>query len=418
MLRGDSYREVLANQDFRALWLGQALAYLGRSIVHVAVALYVYELTGSARELSFAVALELLPRGLIGPMAGMLADRLERKTVLLTAYLIQAGLVALLPFTSTLGQMYVLVFLSNLLGPVADIVRAAALPAVTGQKLFVRGSSLDIVAFNAVNVVGPPLGGWLVSLVGARPTFFVVVGCLLGATAFSSRVHIPGPAPEHRQLLGPRVMWSDLREGMGFLVRHPLLRYLLLLNCVSSLGWSAPEMVAVVYLTDTLRLGGREYGLLRGTISLSMALGVYVLGRYSRALPQRHLLVGGVVLAGLAYMAVLTRPGLALLLGLWFISGIGWAANWLMDNALWARATPDRVRGRVYSLADAAIHLAEVGTTLLGGWLINVLGPIQALCIIGGTVALGAVASSAVMGGHRAVTEFHEKGMQDENSYG
>jgi DHA3 family macrolide efflux protein-like MFS transporter len=414
LLRGDSYREVLANQDFRALWLGQALAYLGRSIVHVAVALYVYELTGSARALSFAVALELLPRVLIGPLAGMLADRLERKVVLATAYLVQAGLVALLPLTTTLGQMYVLVFLSSMLSPVADIVRAAALPAVTGQKLFVRGSSLDIVAFNAVNVVGPPLGGWLVSLVGARPTFFVVVGCLLGATAFSSRVHIPGPATEHG--LGPRVMWSDLWEGMRFLVRHPLLRYLLLLNCVSSLGWSAPEMVAVVYLTDILRLGGREYGLLRGTISLSMALGVYVLGRYSRALPQRHLLVGGVVLAGLAYMAVLTRPGLALLLGLWFISGIGWAANWLMDNALWARATPDRVRGRVYSLADAAIHLAEVGTTLLGGWLINVLGPIQALCIIGGTVALGAVASSAVAGGYKAVADFDEQGVQNESS--
>ena len=105
MIRGDSYREVFANRDFRALWLGQALAHLGQSIAYVAVALYVYELTGSAQELSFALALQLLPWVVIGPVAGLLADRLERKRVLVAAYLVQTNLVALLPFTSSLAQV-------------------------------------------------------------------------------------------------------------------------------------------------------------------------------------------------------------------------------------------------------------------------------------------------------------------------
>lgn len=400
-LRGDSYREVFANHDFCALWLGQALAHLGQSMAYVAVALYVYQLTGSARELSFAVALELLPWVIIGPLAGMLADHLERKGVLVAAYFVQTSLVALLPFTSTLEQVYALVFLSSLLAPVVEIVRAAALPAVTGQKLFVRASSLDIVAYNAANVVGPLLGGWLVSLVGARPTFFVVVGCFLGAALLSLGAAIPSPAAEHREPLGLRMIWHDLRKGMRLLTGSPVLCYLVLLNCISSLGWSPPDLAAVVYLTDTLGLGGREYGLLRGTMSLSMALGVYVLGRYSRMLPRQHLLVGGVVLAGLAYVLVLGKPGLVLLLLLWFVSGIGWGASWLMDDALWAEATPDEVRGRVYSLADAVVSLVEVGTALLGGWLVNVRGPIQALAIMGGTIGLGTIALSALTGGYK-----------------
>ncbi len=406
MFRGDSYREVFANQDFRALWLGQAFAHLGQSIAYVAVALYVYELTGSAQELSFALALQLLPWVVIGPVVGLLADRLERKRVLVTAYLVQTSLVALLPFSSTLGQVYALVFLSSLLVPVAEIVRAAALPAVTGQKLFVRGSSLNIVAYNAANVVGPLLGGLLVSLVGARPTFFVAVGCFLAATVFSLRVVIPSPAMGNRGSLGWQMLWRDLREGMRILVGTRVLRYLVLLNCISSLGWSAPNVAAVVYLTDILGLGGREYGLLQGTISLSMALGVYVLGRYARILPRQHLLVGGVVLAGLAYVSVLGKPGLALLLFLWFTSGIGWGANWLMDNTLWAEATPDEVRGRVYSLAEAVVCLAEVVAALLGGWLVNLLGPVQALAIMGGSIGLGAIALSALTGGYRAVADF------------
>jgi NRE family putative nickel resistance protein-like MFS transporter len=355
------------------------------------------------------LALQLLPWVVIGPVAGLLADRLERKRVLVAAYLVQTGLVALLPFTSTLGQIYVLVFLSSLLAPVASIVRAAALPAVTGQKLFVRGSSLNIVAYNAANVVGPPLGGWLVSLVGARPTFFTAVGCFLAATVFSLRVVIPDPAVENRGSLGWQMIWRDLREGMRILVGTPVLRYLVLLNCVSSLGWSAPEVAVVVYLNDVLGLGGQEYGLLRGTISLSMALGVYVLGRYARVLPRQRLLVGGVVLAGLAYVSVLGKPGLGFLLFLWFAGGIGWGASWLMDNALWAEATPDEVRGRVYSLAEAVVCLAEVGTALLGGWLVNLRGPTQALAIMGGTLGLGAIAVSVLTGGYKAVADFNTK---------
>lgn len=409
LFRGDSYGQVLANRDFRALWLGQALALLGQAVVYVAVALYVYDLTGSARELSFALALELLPYVLIGPLAGLLADRLERRSILLAAYLVQAILVAALPFTTTLAQVYVLVFLSSLLAPVAGLVRAAALPAVTGQELFVRGNSLDIVALNGVNVIGPLLAGWLAGLWGARPTLFIAAGCLLGAALWTLPAKIPGPARDRREPLRLGLFWTDLREGLRFLLRQPVLRFSLLLNCVVSLGWSAPNVAAIVYLNDTLGTGGREYGLLRGIVSLGIALGVFVLGRYGRRWPRQHLLVGGAVLAGLAYTLVLGRPGLVTLLGLWFVAGVGWAGFWLTDDTLWAQATSDEVRGRAYSLAEAAISLAEVSTALLGGWLVSLWGPCWTLLFIGVVVSAGALLLSLLGGGYKMVAQFNEQ---------
>lgn len=397
MLRGDSYREVLANRSYRALWLGQGLSYLGQSIIYVVVALYVYELTGSAREVSFAIALELLPLVVIGPLAGVLADRIERKGILVAAFMAQAVLVGLLPFTTSLRQLYLLVFLTGLFAPVTGLVWAAALPAITGQKLFVRGSSLDIVAYNAANVAGPVLGGWLVSLIGARFVFFVAVGCFVGAALLSMRARAPGPAVTQREPLGLSAIRSEFAEGMRFLAGHPVLRYLVALNCIASFGWAASSVAALVYLTEGLGSGGREYGVLRGTVAMSMALGVYVLGRYSRHLSRQRLLIGGVVLAGVAYMAMLGEPEMVPLLGLWFISGLGWAAFWLMDEAWWAEVTPDRVRGRAYSLADATVSLAEVATALLGGWLVAVLGPTQALVIIGLTIASGTIALTVLV---------------------
>ena len=406
MPRGDSYKEVLANRNFRLLWLGQGLSDLGRSIIYVAVALYVYDLTGSAREVALAVTLELLPWVIVGPLVGAMADRLDRKRMLVLGFLIQAGLVALIPFTTSLTQVYVLVFLSSLSAPVTSLVWTASLPAIIGPRLLVRGYSLDIVIVNVAYVAGPILGGWLVTLVGAKPTFFVVVACLLGAAALSSRAIVPGPRTQQLASLGLSTIRADLASGLRFLKGNPILRYLLLLSCVATLGWSVPNIAAVVYVTDDLGLGGGVYGLLRGSLSLSTAIGVYVLGAHFRILPRQVLLVGGVLLAGLTYILMIAEPLLLPLMVLWFISGLGWAAFWLSGESIWAQIVPDDIRGRVFSLADAIIHLVEAGTAILGGWLVSVRGPVEAIFIVGASMALGCVLLSVVSGGYRAVARF------------
>jgi len=401
--RGDSYREVLANRSFRLLWLGQGLSDLGRSIIYVAVALYVYDLTGSAREVALAVTLELLPWVIVGPLVGAMADRLDRKRMLVLGFLIQAGLVALIPFATSLTQVYVLLFLSSLSAPVTSLVWTASLPTIIGPRLLVRGYSLDIVIVNFAYVAGPILGGWLVTLVGAKPTFFVVVACLLGAAALSSRAILPGPRTQQLASLGLSTIRADLASGLRFLKGNPILRYLLLLSCVATLGWSVPNIAAVAYVTDDLGLDGGVYGLLRGILSLSTALGVYALGGHFRILPRQVLLVGGVLLAGLTYVLMLAEPLLLPLMVLWFMSGLGWAAFWLSGESMWAQLVPDEIRGRVFSLADAIINLVEAGTAILGGWLVSVCGPVEAIFIVGATMAIASVLLSVVSGGYQAV---------------
>lgn len=405
MFPEESYRRVLANRSFLALWTGQGMASLGQAILYVALALYVYDLTDSAQGVSLAVALELLPWVIVGPLAGILADRINRKFLLVGGYLTQAGLVALLPFADSLGQVYLLIFLSSLPVPVSQITRAAALPSVTGIELFLRGSSLDIAALNIAGVIGPVVGGLLVGFIGTKGVFFVIAGCLLAAAGLSILASIPSPGISKRKTLQLGVVWGELRDAAKILFSGNVFRFLLLLNFVLSLAWTTPDVAAVVYMTDNLHLDGQEFGLLHATMSLSIALTVYILGHVSRRLPRRRLLVGGVIVAGLAYTLILLKPGMFQLMVIWAASGLGWGAHWLIDQALWAEITPDESRGRVFSLAEAIVSLVAVFTTLAGGWLISTFGPILALASIGVTIAFAALALSLFNRGYRAIAQ-------------
>lgn len=405
MFPENSYRSVLTNRSFLALWFGQGLASLGQAILYVTLALYAYELTGSAQGVSIAVALELLPWVIVGPLAGIFADRLSRKFLLVGGYIKQACLVAMMPFAGTIGQVYALIFLSSLSVPVSQITRAAALPSVTGIELFMRGSSLDIAALNIAGVLGPVLAAWMVGALGTEVVFLVVAVCMLGAALLSLLPSLPRPDTSSRQKLNGRVVWREIKEAARILASNNVFRFLLLLNFVLSLAWTTPDVAIVVYITEALKQSGQEFGLLHATMSLSIALSVYILGHFSGRLPRARLLVGGVMIAGLAYTLILLRPGMAGLLVIWAASGIGWGAHWLMDQTLWAEVTPDETRGRIFSLASAAVSLVAVLTALFGGWLIGTLGPVVALASIGLTVAFGALALAIFSPDYRKVAE-------------
>jgi len=159
----------------------------------------------------------------------------------------------------------------------------------------------------------------------------------------------------------------------------------------------------VVYLTEFLNLSGQEFGLLHATMSLSIALTVFILGHVAGRLPRSRLLVGGAVVAGLAYTLILIKPGLYQLIIIWAVSGLGWGSHWLIDQTLWAEVTPDHKRGRIFSLAEATVAMVAVIAALAGGWLISNYGPVTALAAIGLSMAIGALGVSFLGGGYKTV---------------
>jgi MFS family permease len=202
---------------------------------------------------------------------------------------------------------------------------------------------------------------------------------------------------------------NDMREGLRHILGSRVLVYLLLLTAVATAGWAASDVALVAYVNENLDLGGREYGLLRGLNALSLTIGVYVIGRFSKRLSRRKLLLGGVLLVGAVLMSVIVQPVFILLMVLWFIKGFGWSGHWLMDNAYWADATSDEARGRVFSQAWAIIALVETLVALLAGWLTIRIGPSNAMAFLGGIMFFGTLVLSFTTRGYQALTTFDKR---------
>src|SRR5215208_3229816 len=181
------FGDVLAVPAFRRLWLAQLGSQLGEAIALVAMPLLVYGLTGSAELLSLIFILQLLPRVVLAPIAGMLADRLDRRRIILGADLARAGLVAWLPFTESAWQIALLAMLVAVGNALARPAELAAVPMVVSPGQLVPALSVSQVAASIVRIVGPALAAGVISVTGPRPAFglqslcFVVsAGCIYG----------------------------------------------------------------------------------------------------------------------------------------------------------------------------------------------------------------------------------------------
>src|ERR687897_2886908 len=179
---------LLRNVRFLQLWVGQGASFLGDAVTMVALVVLVVQVTGSASAVGGALIARLLPT-LASPLAGVLADRLDRRLVLVASDLARAVFVLGLIFARDLATIYVLVFLMGLARTVFNPTVRAAFPSVVGGGDLTRANALISGTFSVSETAGPALGGLLVATVGVDAAFVLDAVTYLVSAAMLS--HIP-----------------------------------------------------------------------------------------------------------------------------------------------------------------------------------------------------------------------------------
>ena len=382
---------MLAIPAFAWLWLSQVSTQLGESVALVAMPLLVYGLTGSAELLGAIFVVQLLPRVILAPIAGMLADRLDRRRIMLIANLARAALVTLLPFTDAPAVIALIATLVAVGTALSDPAEMAAVPAAVPPGLLVPALSASQVATSVVRVGGPALAAGVIAMAGPGPAFWVQALCFLFAAGCVWRLSLPPVAREATDAGFVAEARREIAEGLRVVRDNPVVRGITAVEILWQLVFASLVVGVLVYVEETLRLGAASasvFSLLTAAFAAGTALGALAARRVERRIGRPRLMAVG-YLAPLMFVPAAFTPPLPVLFVCIFLLGFGDAWAVIAMQAYLAEAVPDRLRGRVFAAWLGAVTLASAIACALIGWFTPRLGAPATLAAVGALVGLG-----------------------------
>ncbi|MEO3889663.1 MFS transporter [Nonomuraea sp. B5E05] len=378
-------------REFRYLYPAYALSYVGDQLSSVAVAILVFDRTGSPVATAVAFSAAFLPSAL-GPVLGSLADRFPRRGLLIVCDLARAILVAALALPGMpIGAAIALLYLAHLFTPPFMSARAALMPDVLSGEAYIAGNGLTNLTYQISQVAGFAIGGAVVLLVTPAGALLANAATFALSAALIWRGVRPRPAPERGN-----ARWSPLRDaaaGVRHVFADPWLRQCLLLV------WLVPAFAfgteAIAYpLARELGGGPPLAGVLMASIALGYATGAAVLTRWTRPSVRDRVTVPLAVLSGLALLPMLAHPPAPVVLALLFCCGLGCSFSTPLNAMFIQRAAP-AYRGRAMGVAIAGIAAGQGGGFLLAGWVTE-LGVTASATV--GLCGIGALASAVCCG--------------------
>ena len=340
------FRDVFVVAEFRGLFAAQVLSLLGDQLARVALAVLVFERTGSALLTGIVYALGYLPAVVGGALLGGLADRYPRRQLMVCCDLLRALLVAVMALVAdNLVVLCVLLVAAELLSAPFAAARAALLVDVLSGERYLLASAVGNITGQSAQVVGFAVGGALIAMVGTGPTLmFNVVTFLASALLLMLTVHA---RPAHSRRAHSDPSGPGPLVVLRLLLSDPRLRVLIMLALLCGF-YVIPEGLAAPYAA-LLGGGPAAVGLLMAAQPLGSAVGALLLvnlvtpARRAAAMPALAVLASG------ALVGCALQPGIVVVLGLLVLSGVGTAYQ-LTANAAFAVLVPAAVRGQAFGL--------------------------------------------------------------------
>ncbi len=371
MKQHPGWLQGLENPIFARLYLAQTINLVGDALTWLGLALLAFELAGeqAGTVLAGALTLRVLAFVVLSPIAGVIADRIDRKYLMVTTHLARMGIVCLLPFVTQIWQIYAIVLSLNVFYAFFAPTYTATIPLVTTEAERGRSIALSSATSQLLGVLGPGLAGSIAAFVGTREVFFLDGLTFLVATLLI--VTLPG------QLIVPQKQATtktidktiaDIRAGTTCLFADPLIRYALALQLVVSIAGAEILVNTIGYVQGMLYLGKVEYGWVMAAFGMGATLASIGLGNLPRKISPVLLISGGAVLVTLALLPA-NLANLDGLLLLWAIAGVGQTMVNVPTQTLIADRVAVEVQGRVYGAHFAWSHLWWAFAYPMAGWI-------------------------------------------------
>jgi MFS family permease len=369
---------IFASRAFSLFFAGQAFSYIGYGLRLIALPLLVYHMTNSASALGLTYALELLPFAVFGPIGGSLADRLDRRRLMIVADAVRLSVFVLfavgyVTHTLTLGMLYTGIVVESACAAAFISGQSSSIPYLLGKHRATRAVAALLATEQAAITVLPPLGGALFAVLGPLPALVSTAMTYLISAVSIASVDTFGP-DEPSGLPTLRDVKADIAEGFRFLMRDVPLRTTTLLSCAFNFFGFMTGAVFIPFLKRDFGASDVAVGYAFGVGAIGAVVGSYVAGRMPHSLGFGRMLTVAYILDAFLFLPVMFTHRLDVAITFLALTNacvmfeiaqiVGWRT----------RVTPDGLVGRVFGAARLLALAGTVPGAILGGALADHFG--------------------------------------------
>ena len=417
--RPATFKDLITHSSFSKLLAAQTISSFGDWVGFVAVTALVASKGGDVGGL-YAVAgvmvARMAPAILFGPIAGALVDRVNRKTVMITADVARGALYALLPFLGPLWAIFLVSFVIECFSLLWTPARDASLPNLVPRRQLANANSLGLI----VTYATLPLGGLVFAFLSGGSDLFpwlsdnpAFLALWLDAATFAtsallvSRIRIPAPAPHSFARFELARIGRDIADGVRFLRENSLASAMTLGIVVAFAAVGAVLALGPVFATTTLGAGNPGWGILVTSFGIGMGIGMATSNKVVEFVEREYVFVWSIMAAAGTLIVLAAMPGIGYAAVITVILGVFCGSAWVSGYVLLQENVTDEFRGRTFGaltvLSRLGLFLSLTFFPILAGAIgrrdvtigertIDLSGPRIALMVAGvGVLLAGAV---------------------------
>lgn len=356
------------NRNFRLLFFGQAVSQLGDWFNSVAVFALLLDLTGSATAVAWMMIVQFLPIAVVGPIAGVVVDRVDRRRLMIGADVVRGVLVLGLLLVRQRDQIWIAYAVTALVVTASaffEPARTATIPNITSADELMPANALSSATWSAMLALGASIGGLVTALSGREWAFVLNAGSFFASGYLISRTRFEAPPSTRPPPVGVLAVSgiTDLIEGLRYVRQHTHVAALMFVKA----GWGLAGgvlLLLTIFGQRVFPVAGTTaagIGILYGARGIGAGLGPialrWILGQspstLRRSIGPAYFVVGGFYVA-LAFAPVLPVAALAVL-----CAHFGGSILWVFSTVLLQMEVPDRFRGRVFAAELALVTLTS-----------------------------------------------------------
>jgi MFS family permease len=405
---------VLGNRDFRLIWLAQVASQLADKFLMFALLILTYSISRSSTHGAALFLAYTFPSVFLSPLAGVYADRHDKKRLMLFTNALRGALILMIPlsqftpyFAHVTWHLLVITFLFAAVGQIFAPAEAASIPFIVGAEELMTATSMFTSTVIVTLLVAVPLSTIAVRFLGENSPYWIAAGLFLLAAWLVYLIR----SDLHARNLHSRIRDTDilyeLREGITYIAGRPMVRFAVVQLSLTIAVVFSVFVLAPGYMSKVLQLQVTDVYLFLAPAVIGMLATAFYLGQYGRHYRRSRLLIGGLLSAGVTLMLIAVVPYLleqlsATWLLVWFpvvfgfIGGLEFGVLFIPAFTVLQETTEAELRGRIFGAMFTVVNAAIAVPILLAGGLADLFGVTRVIfgmgCLLAASGVISAVA--------------------------